>query len=121
MKYTTHREDDAKWSLPDSAIVVRGGSNTMERFVKGRGVKQNCDGTIEGVSVNSAKAKTVNELAKTIPNAQIGVTTVGRIRDAGGNVTPKPTANNPYHCEMYGITPKKAEELFTPTQPNQRP
>jgi hypothetical protein len=107
-------------TLPDNAVVVRGGTNTAERFAKGSGVTRNADGTVSGVSVNSAAGKSVTELAQSIPNAQIGTTTVGEIREAGGNVTPKPTANNPNHCEMCGITPKTAEQLFTPTQPNPR-
>lgn len=105
-------------ALPDSAIVVRGGTNSAERFANASGAKVNADGTVSGVSVNSAAGKSVNELSQTIPNGQVGTSTVGAVREAGGNVTPKPTGNNPDHCEMCGLTPKQAEKLFTPTQPN---
>lgn len=82
------------------------------------GYAVHADGTISGVSVNSANGKTIEQLAGRIPNSQVGVATVGNIRTAGGNVIPRPTASNPDHCELYGITAKKAEELFTPTQKN---
>jgi RHS repeat-associated protein len=107
--------------LPSDALVCRGGTCTADRFANGSGVTVNEAGELSGVSVNSAPGKTVQELTTTIPNKQVGVTTVGEVRQAGGTVTPKPTTNNPYHCELCGITPKKAEELFTPTikNPNQ--
>ena len=104
--------------LEDSALVCRGGLCTAERFANGSGVTIDSAGKMSGASVNSAANKTVEELSKTIPNARIGVTTVGDIRRAGGNVNAKPTPNNPLHCEMCGITPRKAEELFNPVIPN---
>lgn len=70
------------------------------------------------MSVNSAPGASVDELAQGVPNGQIGTTTVGEVRAAGGDVIPSPTANNPNHCTLCGITAKKAEELFTPTVKN---
>ena len=104
--------------LEDSALVCRGGLCTADRFAAGSGVKIDSAGKMSGASVNSAAGKTVEELSKTIPNPKIGVTTVGDIRRAGGEVNIKPTPNNPFHCEMCGITPQKAEELFNPVIPN---
>ncbi len=101
--------------LGDDALVVRGGTNTAERFSNGTGVTKNADGTLDGVSVNSAPGASVKELSADIPNNQIGVTTVGDIRAAGGDVVPSPTAKKPNHCTMCGVTAEKAEELFTPT------
>jgi hypothetical protein len=49
----------------------------------------------------------------TIPNRRMGVTTVDEVRRFGGDVVPSPTAT-PFHCILCGITPKRAEELFTP-------
>ena len=75
-------------------------------------------GRLEGVSVNSAAGATVNELTATIPNKQVGVSTVGQVRAAGGDVVPSETTSNPHHCTMCGITPQQAEQLFTPTVRN---
>jgi hypothetical protein len=60
----------------------------------------------------------VEELSRGIENTQIGVTTVSKIEAAGGKVTPTPTARNPYHSDLGGITAEKAHELFTPTRRN---
>jgi RHS repeat-associated protein len=105
-------------NLPDDALVCRGGLCTADRFAGGSGVTIGPDGTLSGVSVSSAPGKSVQELTVTYPNPQVGVTTVGQVRAAGGNVVPSPTSHNPYHATMYGITPQQAERLFTPTIPN---
>jgi len=72
-------------------------------------------GKLSGVSVNSALSQSVKELTKSIPNKQVGVTTVGEVRKTGGDILPSGTLNNQYHCILCGITPQQAEELFTPT------
>jgi RHS repeat-associated protein len=104
--------------LPDSALVCRGGTCTAERFAKGSGVSVDSAGKLQGVSVNSAPGASVKELSKTIPNKQVGVTTVGDVRAAGGNVVPSGRPGNPTHCTMCGITRQQAEQLFTPTVRN---
>ena len=112
--------------LPDDALVVRGGQNLRENFAKGSGVKIVSGGKVENVSVNCAPHRTVEELTASnpatgypgIPNRQIGVTTVGRIRAAGGDVVVSPTRTNPYHATLGGLTPEEASKLFRPTTPN---
>ena len=104
--------------LPDSALVCRGGLCTADRFAAGSGVKLDASGRMSGASVNSATDKTLKELSATIENKKLGVTTVGDVRRAGGDVVLKPTPNNPHHCEMCGITPQQAEKLFTPVVSN---
>jgi hypothetical protein len=104
--------------LPDSAFVCRGGLCTADRFANGSDVTIDANGNLQGVSVNSAPNASLEELTSTIKNGQVGVTTVGDIRAAGGDVIPDPTPNNPYHCIMCGISPAQAERLFTPTTPN---
>ena len=104
--------------LPDDALVCRGGICTADRFAEGSGVTLNPDGTLSGVSVNSASGTSFEELTTTIPNRQAGVTTVGDVRSNGGNVIRSPTAKNPYHATLSGITPLQAERLFTPTRIN---
>ncbi len=105
-------------SLPDSALVCRGGTCTAEKFSSGSGVTADSTGKLQGVSVNSSAEKTLEQLTVGIPNKQVGVTTVGNVRRAGGNVTPSPTATNPDHCTLCGITPQQAERLMTPTKKN---
>lgn len=101
--------------LPDDAFVVRGGRNLPENFENGSGVTINENGLLDGVSVNSAAGRTVQELSSNIPHNQIGVTTVGAVRAAGGDVVPSPRAPGCVHCTLKGITPKQASDLFTPT------
>jgi hypothetical protein len=112
--------------LPDDALVVRGGKNLPENFEQGSGASIDHDGKLDGVSVNSASGKTGAELTAPnkvtgylgIPNSQVGVTTVGRIRALGGAVTPLPTKKNPYHATLKGLTPEQASALFRPTIKN---
>jgi RHS repeat-associated protein len=107
-------------SLPDDALVCRGGTCKAEQFANGTGVTIDSAGKLDHVSVNSAPGRDINELSNGIRNGQIGVTTVGQVRRAGGDVIPDSIVNpmNPYHCRLCGITPAQAETLFTPTIPN---
>lgn len=98
--------------LPNETFVVRGGTNTPEAFTKGSGVAIDASGKLQGVSVNAAPGKTPAALSQGVPHNQVGVTTVGEVRAAGGNVTPSPTQGNPNHCTMCGVTPQKASELM---------
>jgi hypothetical protein len=112
--------------LPDDALVVRGGMNLPENFIEGTGVVVDEEGLITGASVNSAAEVDLKKLIaadrkigfKGILHGQIGVTTVGKVRAAGGNVVPSKSKTNPYHASLSGLTPEKAGELFRPTIPN---
>jgi len=112
--------------LPDDALVVQGGQNLPENFADGSGVTLGDGDKLEGVSVNAAGGLTLEELKapnpKTgypgIPHSQVGVTTVGAIRAAGGEVTPSRRQKNPTHATLSGITPEQASKLFRPTRPN---
>src|SRR3954467_13691341 len=102
---TRHQEERME-PLPDDAPVVRGGQNLPENFLKGSGVTVGADGTLQGVSVNSAPGLTVDQLTANIPqtghpgilNNQVGVTTVGAVRESGGTIVPSPTRTNPHHA-----------------------
>ena len=117
--------------LPDAAFVVRGGQNLPAHFAQGSGVTVDAGGNIAGVSVNAAPGVAVQGLTAPnphtgypgIPHNQVGVTTVGAIRAAGGDVIPAPTRTNPYHATLSGLTPEQASQLFRPTMqnPNIRP
>ena len=100
--------------LPDDAFVVRGGRNRPEDIARAAGTHPQ---GVTGVSVESAAGRTAAELAAPIPHGQVGVTTVGRVRAAGGDVIPT-SGRSPNHATLTGLTPERASELLTPTVPN---
>ena len=112
--------------LRDEAVVVRGGMNLPDNFIRGSGVTVGMHGTLHGVSVNTGVGLTVAELTAANPqtgypgilNNQVGVTTVGAIRTRGGEVDPSPTKANPHHAMLTGLTPDQASEIFRPTVAN---
>lgn len=94
--------------------MVRGGRNRSEDIERGTGTHPS---GITGVSVESAADVPVADLAKLIPHGQVGVTTVGEVRKAGGDVI-RTTGRSPYHATLTGLTPEQASRLLTPTIPN---
>jgi hypothetical protein len=100
--------------LPDDALVVRGGQNTSALVRKGLGTHRS---GVSGVSVHSAPGVSAADLAVGIPNGQIGVTTVGRVRAAGGDVI-RTSGRSPHHATLTGLTPEQISGLLTPTEPN---
>ena len=114
--------------LPDEALVVHGGRNLEESFRRGTGVIVDQHGKLHGVSANSAPGLGIAELTSAnpqtrypgIPHGQVGVTTVGAIRKAGGEVVATPTRKNQYHATLNGLTAKQLSSLFQPTQKNPR-
>jgi hypothetical protein len=102
--------------LGDEVVLVRGGTNTAERFASGSGVTSDAAGNLSGVSVNSGR--TIEEAAQGIRNNQVGVSTVGDVRRAGGTVIRDPLPDNPSHCLMGGCTADDFSRLFTPTIKN---
>ncbi len=113
-------------ALPDDAIVIRGGQNLPDSFANGSRVTIGDGDVLQGVSVNAAAGVSVDQLTAAntatgypgVPHNQIGVTTVGAIRAAGGDVVPSPRKKNPTHATLSGITPEQASRLFRPTQQN---
>jgi hypothetical protein len=105
--------------FPDETLVVRGGVNTPERFKEASGAWLDGAGRVYSVSVRSAPGRSVEDLARGIPNNQIGVADVSSIRAAGGYVeTDRRRDDNPYHCRIGGCSPEQFSELFTPTIKN---
>jgi hypothetical protein len=100
--------------IPDEALVVRGGHNRPADIVHGTGTHPS---GVTGVSVESAVGVSVAELAVSIPRGQVGVTTVGEVRKAGGEVI-RTTGRSPYHATLTGLTPEQASRLLTPTIAN---
>ena len=100
--------------LPDDAHVVRGGRNTPELIDEK--IDQHPSGVV-GVSVESAPGLTVAELAANLPHGQVGMTTVGRVRAAGGNVIPT-HGRSPNHATLTGLSAEEISHLLTSTLPN---
>ena len=97
--------------IPDEALVVRGGRNQPEDLR--RGTRTHPSG-VTGASVECAEGLSVDELVAAIPHAQIGVTTVGAIRAAGGDVV-RTSGRGPHHATVVGLTPDEASRLLSPT------
>jgi RHS repeat-associated protein len=104
--------------LPDEALVVRGGQNLPANFTKGSGVTTDASGLLNGVSVQSAPGVDLKTLSQNIPHNQVGVTTVGDVRAAGGDVIHSPTPSNPHHSTLSGVDANTASDLLRPTIPN---
>lgn len=100
--------------IPDDALVVHGGRNRPEDIRRGTGTHPS---GVTGVSVESAAGVSVAELARAIPHRQIGITTVGEVRKAGGDVI-RTSGRSPYHATLTGLTLEQTSKLFTPTIPN---
>lgn len=94
--------------------MVRGGRNRPEDIERGMGTHPS---GITGVSVKSAAGLSVEELTNAIPHRQVGVTTVGEVRKAGGDVI-RTSGRSPYHATLTGLTPEQASQLLTPTISN---
>lgn len=101
-------------SIPDEAWVVRGGRNQPEDIERAMGTHPS---GINGVSVECAAGRSIDELAAALPHGQIGVTTVAAVRARGGDVLPT-LGRSPFHATLTGIEPVVASELLTPTIAN---
>ena len=95
----------------DEALVVRGGRNRPEDIIRGTGIHPS---GVAGVSVESAAGASIEQLAASIAHPQIGVTTVGEVRSAGGDVI-RTSGRSPNYATLTGLTPERASELLTPT------
>jgi RHS repeat-associated protein len=104
--------------LADGALVCRGGSCSADKFSGGKGVTLDSNGKMNNVSVNSANGKSLTQLTNNLPHSKVGVTTVGAVREAGGDVIASPSKANPDHATLQGITPHQAQQLMTPAVKN---
>jgi len=100
--------------IPDEALVVRGGRNQPVDLRRGMGTHPS---GVTGASVECAEGMSVEELAAAIPHSQVGVTTVGAIRAAGGDVV-RTSGRSPHHATLVGLSPEEASRLLTPTVAN---
>ena len=100
--------------LPNDAWVVRGGRNLPEDVERGFGVHPS---GAAGISVESAPGLTPAALSEGIPHNRVGITTVGMIREAGGDVI-RTSGRSPNHATLVGLTPEQISKLLTPISPN---
>ncbi len=101
--------------LPDGAPVIRGGQCLPENWLGGNGVTIDSNGLMNGASVQSSGYKSASELAASVPHPQVGQTTVGAVRAAGGDVIPSPNPRNPDHATLSGLSPDDASMVTRPT------
>ncbi len=132
-KVPENEENKPRSSLPDDAPVIRGGADSAGNpdSIEKKGAESVKDGKVYGVSGRSAplddksKEEKVIDLAGSgkypVTNGKVGVTTVGDIRAAGGEVWPDgegPYADRPFnpdnpdHASIDGISAEKLAELF---------
>jgi hypothetical protein len=100
--------------IPDEALVVRGGRNQPADLRRGTGIHPS---GIKGVSVECAEEMSVKDLTAGLPHSQVGVTTVGAVRAAGGDVV-RTTGRSPHHATLVGLSPEETSRLLTPAIPN---
>ncbi len=100
--------------IPDEAVVVRGGRNLPADLRRGT---QTHPSGVTGVSVECREGMSVGELAVAVPHGQVGVTTVGAVRAAGGEVV-RTSGRSAQHATLVGLSPEEASRLLTPTIPN---
>src|SRR5712692_372607 len=100
--------------IPGEAVLVRGGRNLPADLR--RGTRTHPSG-VTGASVECAEGMLVGELAAALPHRQIGMSTVGAVRAAGGDVV-RTSGRSPHHATLVGLSPEEASRLLTPTIPN---
>ena len=101
-------------TIPDEALVARGGRNRAEDIQRGIGTHPS---GVTGISVECALGLSVADLVAAIPHGQVGVTTVGQVRQAGGDVI-RTSGRSPNHATLTGLKPEQISLLLTPTIPN---
>jgi hypothetical protein len=83
-----------------------------EQVTTGTGVTTDAAGKLSNVSVYVAPGQTDAVATATVKNGKIGVSTIGKIKAAGGTVVASPNATSQYHATLSGITAATAESLF---------
>lgn len=101
--------------------MCRGGQCKADNFSGGSGVSADADGILTGVSTQSRVGESVETLSQPFRNGQVGVTTVGDIKRAGGSIVLDGTPRNPNHATVNGLSSSQLENLFNPTITNPVP
>jgi hypothetical protein len=72
---------------------------------------------VVGISVECAVGLSLEELSTSIAHRQIGVTTVGKVRQAGGDII-RTSGRRIGHATLIGLDHEQTSELFNPTISN---
>nr|NYT98718.1 flavoredoxin [Stenotrophomonas sp. SbOxS2] len=107
--------------LVNNSLVVRGGSGQGANSVAGiaKGTGPHPAGPF-GFSAESANGASFCQLCSNITHNQVGVTTVGQVRAAGGDVI-STRGVSPTHATVVGLEPEAASRLFSPSVSNPVP
>ncbi len=107
-------------AIAEDALVVRGGA---EAALSPQGLAERISTHPSGVKGWSAESRAglcLEELCRAIPNNQVGVTTVGKIRAAGGDVV-RTRGRSPNHVTITQISPEDLSALFGKPRANPVP
>lgn len=97
--------------IPSSALVVRGGSAANQTAAKiDAAIGPSRTPGVTGFSAQCNGGTCLSTLSAPLRNNQVGVTTVGEIRAAGGGVVPTPGLGN--HVTVTNLPGEKASPLF---------
>jgi hypothetical protein len=100
--------------IPDEGVVVRGGLNRPKDIRRSTATHPS---GLTGVSVECGVGLTIEELAAILPHRQVGVTSVGAVRNLGGDVI-RTSGRSPHHATLTGLDPISISRLLSPTAPN---
>ena len=100
--------------IPDDALVVRGGRNQPGDVERATGTHPS---GVTGISVECGVGVSVEDLASGLPHRQVGITTVGSVRAAGGDVV-RTSGRSPYHATLVGLSPEEVSRLLAPSIPS---
>jgi RHS repeat-associated protein len=112
-------------NLSNGLSVCRGGGCTAENFLKGSneyksGLNPSLSDPLSGISVNVGE--NLSDLLKSgnlLKYGQFGESTVGKILNSGGKITPDINNNtNPFHANIEGLNAQQLQKIFNPTQKN---
>jgi len=97
--------------IPDSALVVRGGNEANQAAAKiNSAIGPSRTPGVEGFSAQCNGGTCLSTLAGVLKNKQVGVTTAGDIRKAGGDVITTPGFGN--HVTVTNLSGEAASPLF---------
>lgn len=106
--------------LGDSALVARGGDSANQTAARiNASIGPSRTPGVTGFSAQCNGGTCLSDLGQFIRNKQLGVTTVGEIRSAGGDVIRTPGRG--YHVTVTGLSGEEASPLFQNIVPNPNP
>lgn len=100
-------------------LVVKGGVGPPPQGVWGIQTFREGGVMVTGTTAHSEPGKTVAELAASTATPQVRVSSVERIRAAGGDVIPtRRSPVQPFHATVIGLTLDQLDAVFDPPIPS---